>query len=214
MGFGGNWAGMGALYDSQKVKTCTSVTGITLSHFKDLNLDMISMNAQGLRHYTKRRKVFNFMKKHASSKGIIFMQETHSLKRCENTWTNQFGCGNNHIVFSHGTSESRGVLIAFREASNYKVINQYVDGGGRLIVLNTLIEDSPVVYINYYAPNEEKDQLKAFDDLNHILDNTDISEDTVLVWGGGFNLIFDIRLDADGGSPKLNLQSIYLRYPQ
>ena len=85
---------------------------------------MISLNAQGLRDYTKRRKVFNFMKKHTSSKGIIFMQKTHSLKTYENTWTNQFGCGNKHIVFSHGTSDSRGVLIAFLEASNYKVINQ------------------------------------------------------------------------------------------
>ena len=85
------------------------------------------------------------------------MQESHSLKTCENTWTNKFGCGHKRIVFSHGTSDSRGVLIAFREASIYKVINQYVDDGGRFIVLNTLIEDSPVVLINYYAPNEEKD---------------------------------------------------------
>ena len=53
---------------------------VLLSQFKDLNFDMISLNAQGLRDYTKRRKVFNFMKKHTSSKGIIFMQETHSLK--------------------------------------------------------------------------------------------------------------------------------------
>ena len=120
----------------------------------------------------------------------------------------KFGCGNKHIVFSHGTSDSRGVFIAFREASIYKVINQYVDDGGRFIVLNTLIEDSPVVLINYYAPNQEKDQLKVLDDLNHILDNIDISEDTVLVWGGDFNLIFDIGLDADGGSPKLKLKSI------
>ena len=41
---------------------------------------MISLNAQGLRDYTKRYKVFNFMEKHTSSKGIIFMQETRSLK--------------------------------------------------------------------------------------------------------------------------------------
>ena len=41
------------------------------------------------------------------------MQEAHSLKTCENTWTIQFGCGNNHNVFSHGTSDSRGVLTAF-----------------------------------------------------------------------------------------------------
>ena len=117
---------------------------------------MISLNTQGLRDYTKRSKVFNFMKKHASSKSRIFMRETHSLKTYENTWTNQFRCGNKHIVFSHGTSDSRGVIIAFREASTYKMINQYVDDGGRFIVLNTLIEDNPVVLINYHAPNEEK----------------------------------------------------------
>ena len=57
----------------------------SLSQFKDLNFDMTSLNAQGLRDYTKRRKVFNFMKKHTSSKGVIFMQETHSLKTYENT---------------------------------------------------------------------------------------------------------------------------------
>ena len=61
------------------------------------------------------------------------------------------------------------------------MINQYVDDRSRFVVLNTLIEDSSVVLINYYAPNEEKDQLKILDDLNHILDNTDISEDTILV---------------------------------
>ena len=165
---------------------------VLLSQFKDINFDMISLNAQGLRDYTKRHNVFNFMKKHTSSKGIIFMQETHSLKTCENTRTNQFGCGNKHTVFSHGTSDSRGVLIAFRDASTYKVISQYIDDSGRFIVLNTLIEDSPVVLINYYAPNEEKDQLKVLDDLNHILDNIDISEDTFLVWCGDFNLILTL----------------------
>ena len=89
-----------------------------------------------------------------------------------------------------------------------RTMKKYVDDGGRFIVLNTLTEDSPVVLINYYAPDEEKDQLKVLDDLNYILDNTDISEDTVLVWGGDFNLIFDIGLDADGGTPKLKLKCI------
>ena len=53
------------------------------SNFKDLNYYMTSMNARGLRDSTKRRKVFNCMKKHTSSKGIIFMQATRSLKTCE-----------------------------------------------------------------------------------------------------------------------------------
>ena len=42
-----------------------------------------------------------------------------------------------------------------------RTIKKYVDDGGRFIVLNTLTEDSPVVLINYYAPDEEKDQLKV-----------------------------------------------------
>ena len=98
--------------------------------------------------------------------------------------------------------------MRFERPQTKKVINQYVDHGVRFIVLYTLIKDSPVVLINYYAPNEEKDQLKVLDDLNHILDNIDISEDTILLWGGDFNLIFDIRLDAEGGFPKLKLKSV------
>ena len=81
---------------------------------------MISLDAQGLRDYTKRCKVFNFMKKHTSRKGIIFMQETHSLKTCDNTWTNQFGCGNKHIIVFHGTSDSRGVLLHFERPQSIK----------------------------------------------------------------------------------------------
>jgi hypothetical protein len=65
--------------------------------------------------HTKRRKIFNFLKTKTSSKSIIFLQETHTLKKYENLWTGQFGCGSKHIFFSHGVSDSRGVLIAFRE---------------------------------------------------------------------------------------------------
>ena len=75
------------------------------------------------------------------------------------------------------------------------MINQYVDDGGRFIVLNTLIEDSPMVLVNYYAANKEKDQLKVLK--------------TPSLYGVvTFNFIFDIRLDADRGSPKLKLKSI------
>ena len=45
-----------------------------------------------------------------------------------------------------------------------------------------------MVLINYYAPYEEKDHLKVLDDLKILS----------LYGGGDFNLIFDIRLDADG----------------
>ena len=50
--------------------------------------------------------------------------------------------------------------------------------------------------------------MHAISNIYFGLDNIDTSEDTVLVWDGDFNLVFDIGLDADGGSPKLKLKSI------
>ena len=79
----------------------------------ELNLDIISLNTPGLGGFTKRRKTFKFLKKHASRKGIVFVQETDSLRKDETLWTNQFGCGDRSMIFSHGKSDARGVLIGF-----------------------------------------------------------------------------------------------------
>ena len=80
-----------------------------------------------------------------------------------------------------------------------------MDNNGRYIILKVLINNNPVVLVNYYAPNVESDQLRLLDELTHIFDQLDITEDTAFIWGGDFNLIFDTTLDADGGSPKLKL---------
>ena len=58
----------------------------------------------------KIRKIFNYLTKHSSPKSIIFLQETHSTEKAESVWTNQWGCGRGSILFSHGTSGSKGVL--------------------------------------------------------------------------------------------------------
>ena len=73
------------------------------------------INTAGLGDYVKRRKVFNYMKKQTSPTGLIFLQETHSINKIEGLWTKQFGCGKGSIILSHGKSDARGVLIAFRE---------------------------------------------------------------------------------------------------
>ena len=65
----------------------------------DLDVDIISLNVRGLRDFTKRRKVFNYKKQKTSRRGIIFLQETHSVLKDEKVWTNQFGCGKNTVVF-------------------------------------------------------------------------------------------------------------------
>ena len=80
-------------------------------------------------------------------------------------WTNQFGCGKDTVRFSHGKSDAKGVLIAFREHVKVKIIEKYIDTSGRYIVLSAEINNSLVILVNYYAPNCEAEQVKLFEDL-------------------------------------------------
>ena len=47
------------------------------------DFDLITCNVRGLRDFRKRRKLLNYLKKHSSKQGIIFLQETHSTKEVE-----------------------------------------------------------------------------------------------------------------------------------
>ena len=80
----------------------------------DLNIDIISLNNAVLGEYTGRQKIFNYLKKQVSCKGVEFLQETQGVPKDEKIWTNQFGCGQGCIIFSHGKS-ARGRLVAFQE---------------------------------------------------------------------------------------------------
>ena len=66
-----------------------------------------------------------------------------------------------------------------------------------------LIDGSPVILVNYYALNYQADQVKLLNDLTHVFDQLEITANTRVLWGGDFNTIFDISVDADGGSPQL-----------
>ena len=94
------------------------------------------------------------------------------------------------MIFSHGKSDARGVLFGFwfREAVKYKIKARYVDKKGRYIVLDVLIDNNPVILVNYYAPNVESEQLKVLDELAHIFNQLQTSENTTFIWGGDFNL--------------------------
>ena len=142
----------------------TPVYGYHLFHIYNLraifDLDIVSLNTRGIAGYEKRRKVFNFLKKKSSSNGIIFPQETHSSKKCKNVWNNQWG-RSGAIRFSHGTSRSTGVFIAFREHLNYKILAEYAHDGGNYLIIHSLIQDMPMVLVNYYAPNAKNEQVDS-----------------------------------------------------
>ena len=118
--------------------------------------DIISFNVKGLRDYKKRRKSFNYARGHTTRNRIVFFQETHSSREIENDWANQWG---DKIIYSHGSNDSRGVLIAFREGLDIKIENELKDTNGRVIILKAFIQGSDFLLINIYNANVEKEQL-------------------------------------------------------
>ena len=54
------------------------------------DLELISLNARGLRDYRKRKTVFNWLKKHTHRKAVTLLKETHSTEGDERIWKAQW----------------------------------------------------------------------------------------------------------------------------
>ena len=65
------------------------------------------------------------------------MQETHFMKENEIRWNDDF---NGQIHYSHGKSNSSGVLIAFYGSVTYTVRKKASDKHGRILIIETLID--------------------------------------------------------------------------
>ena len=67
------------------------------------------------------------------------------------------------MIFSYGTSNSRGFIAAFRHGLEYKMLSNLIcDPNGIYIVLDIEIQGPPYMLVNCYAPNNEQEQIKLF----------------------------------------------------
>ena len=134
--------------------------------------DIISFNVKGLRDYKKRRKIFNYAKKHTTRNGIVFFQETHSSGEIENAWANPWG---GKVIYSHGSNDSRGVLIAFTEGLDIKIENEIKDTNGLVIILKFFIQGSDLLPSNIYNANVEKEQLHTLEMRDSLIDKVNLN---------------------------------------
>lgn len=80
------------------------------------------------------------------------MQETHSRMENEIKWKSEWG---GDIYFSHGLSNSRGVMILFKTKVDYTLNSLYKDNNGRWIVMDITINNLHIILSNVYVPNED-----------------------------------------------------------
>ena len=161
---------------------------------------LLSLNVRGIRSFKKRKCIFNWLLKQKAD--IFFLQETYSTKEIENQWRKRW---REDLFFSHGTSHSKGVLILVRENLDFQVKSMHIDDLGRFIILDTLIQDSPFLLANIYAPTKASEQCQFLDEIaNHIADKACQSEHYIIT-GGDFNATFELDLDCSGGRPSIKV---------
>ena len=69
-----------------------------------------------------------------------------------------------------------------------------------MLIIEAKINENIFIVINIYKYNTDSEQLKTFSIMQNILDNKEVSNKQI-VFGGDFNLIFDSKLETNGGYP-------------
>ena len=130
------------------------------------NFNFLSNNLKGLQSSKKRLKLLNFLKYKIGPKGILFLQETHSSVETEKKWIDDF---KDKIYYSHGKTNSCGVLIAIYGNLNICVKNKVHDNDGRVLILDATINGSDYLLINVYNVNTGIEQLTTIKNVNNLL---------------------------------------------
>ena len=169
------------------------------------NLKFLTNNANGLKSSKKRIKLFEYYRDKLLNNGIIFIQETHSCNDTFDEWRDQW---KGEVFFSHGTTNSCGVMIGYIGSKKFTVNKISHDNGGRILILEANIDDEIFILVNFYNSNTESEQIKSLNELNHMLNDFSINSSKRVIFAGDFNMIFDINLEASGGSPTLKKRSI------
>ena len=164
------------------------------------NLNFVCNNVKGLQGKDKRIKIFKYLKNCISSKGFVFLQETHSSLNDEKSGLMISRVG---YFFSHGKTNSCGVAISYSGNKPFSFIDEFKDNHGRLLVLEVEIDSEILVLINFYNANAESEQISTLTDFNDVIMNIKNVKNKNIILGGDFNLHFDSKLEAKGGKPVL-----------
>ena len=136
---------------------------------------LISYNITGIQQSSKRTKVFEYLKNHFFPNGFVsFCKETYSSVEDEKQWSVNI---KGKIFYSHGTTNSCSVAIAFLGSKSLEVVETKNDDQGRILILDIKICDKELLLVDLYNANTEKEQLDTLPKLSEMLNNGRIIEE-------------------------------------
>ena len=125
---------------------------------------------------------------------IYCVQETYSSLEDEKVWFAEWG---GKIIYSHGTTHSKGVCILLNPSSPFKLSSIQVDPEGRFLIAKLTIEEKYFLVANIYGPNNCHDD-DFFNALSQqLVSKTDTSK---VIISGDWNITFN-RINKLGGLP-------------
>ena len=100
------------------------------------SLSFITNNVKRIQSSKKRLKLIQYFKDKIGSTGILFLQETHSNSKMERKLKED---SKDQVFFSHGKTNSCGVLTAHFGKETFFVGKQETDKEDRILTLNVSI---------------------------------------------------------------------------
>ena len=117
------------------------------------NLKFLSNNVNRLNSSENRIKIFEYFREKIANNGI-FLQKTHSSHDANINWHDDF---KSELFFSHGTTNSCGVMIGYLGSNKIKFYKIKNDNQGRILVVDADIDKETFVLINL-----RQNKLKLF----------------------------------------------------
>ena len=110
---------------------------------------MLSLNVRGLRNGNKRRAIFSCLKKVKKLQSFVCKKPTHHPKMIK-LRSAEWGAS---IIYSRGTTHSKGVCILLNPSSPFNLSTIKVDPEGRFLIAKLTIEEKYFFITNIYGPN-------------------------------------------------------------
>lgn len=149
------------------------------------NFSIGSLNCRGLSSDNlKRKDIFDRCR---SRYDVTFIIDSHCKQNLEPYWKSEWGY---NAYFSSYTSNSRGIIILFRNSFKYELHREIADTDGNYLILDITIFDHRMTLAAIYGPNE--DNPTFFHQIQRQIEN--IGNSSVIL-GGDWNVPLDYDND-------------------
>ena len=160
-----------------------------------MELKICSFNCRGLGSYSKRRDVFDFLRK--SDFNIYMLQDVHCDKKKVNVFRNAWGTD---ILIAPFRSNARGVAILTKRVK-LNIRQAEMDEGGNYIIAKVILNDiMKMILVNVYGPNS--DSPNFYQKIEQICTEMGTENEPVIV-AGDLNMALKGELDTVNSCVKI-----------